>query len=458
VTRGSSPLSWSAGDIVLCGPTAQTMSEFVQASQAQSNSPSYAPDTGSANAYAIAPSPAISGTPAAGTLLYFKAIAANTGASTITVNGTSYPLTGSNGALAANEIVANGNVKIAWNSTYSGFELVTCTRAEVAVPAATSSGHAIQAGQVVSGTLGIATAGGTANAITASFATSPTAYASGQPFTIIAAAANTGAMTAVLTLGGTVQASVPIVKGNNQALVAGDNPGAGYPGEYNYSPTYGALVMQNPATGVITLGLQANGITAAITTSTLAAGVAGGTVLANSASAIALTLPAASAVAAGKRIEFLNINTGIATITRAGSDTLITGSTTSTTLALGNGDTLTLESNGASGWYAVAGSAQIGLSASFASVKSSAGYQKLPSGLIIQWQSGTTSASAGTGLTHNFPIAFPNAILGVTITAFTQTVGAATPYTISALNPTLVSFASQASASSLNFFAVAIGN
>lgn len=147
VTRGTSPLTWAAGDIILCGPTAQTMAEFVQAGQSQTNGPNYAADTGSANAYAIAPSPAIVGTPAAGTRLYFKAIAANTGASTLSVNGTSYPLTGSNGALGANEIVANGNVTVAWNSTYSGFELVGCTRAEVAVPAATSSGHAINLGQ-----------------------------------------------------------------------------------------------------------------------------------------------------------------------------------------------------------------------------------------------------------------------------------------------------------------------
>lgn len=148
VTRGPSPLSWSAGDIIESGPTAETMAEFQQSGQAQSNSATYAPDTGSANAYAIAPSPAIAGTPAAGTRLFFKAVAANTGASTLSVNGTSYPLTGSNGPLAANEIVANGNVAVVWNSTYSGFELVSCTRAEVAVPAATVSGHAVNLGQL----------------------------------------------------------------------------------------------------------------------------------------------------------------------------------------------------------------------------------------------------------------------------------------------------------------------
>lgn len=148
VTRGASPLTWSAGDIVLCGPTAQTMSQFVQGGQSQSNASSYAPDTGSANAYSINPSPAIAGTPVAGTRLFFKAISANTGPSTLSVNGSApYPLTGANGPLAANEIVANGNSVVAWNSTYSGFELVSCTRGEVATPAATSAGHAVNLGQ-----------------------------------------------------------------------------------------------------------------------------------------------------------------------------------------------------------------------------------------------------------------------------------------------------------------------
>jgi hypothetical protein len=43
----------------------------------------------------------------------------------------------------------------------------------------------------------------------------------------------------------------------------------------------------------------------------------------------------------------------------------------------------------------------------FGSQKSSSGYQKLPSGLIIQWGSTTTSSGMTAG---TFPIAFQNAI------------------------------------------------
>lgn len=85
------------------------------------------------------------------------------------------------------------------------------------------------------------------------------------------------------------------------------------------------------------------------------------------------------------------------------------------------------------------------------------GYVKLPSGLIIQWLTGTTNASAGTGTSHSFPLAFPSACYGVHISPYTQTVGGATPYTISAISPTTGGFTSQASLASLNFAAIAIG-
>lgn len=43
----------------------------------------------------------------------------------------------------------------------------------------------------------------------------------------------------------------------------------------------------------------------------------------------------------------------------------------------------------------------------------SSGYQKLPSGLIIQW--GTVSTNA-TGTSHSFPITFPSAVYALTAT------------------------------------------
>jgi hypothetical protein len=55
----------------------------------------------------------------------------------------------------------------------------------------------------------------------------------------------------------------------------------------------------------------------------------------------------------------------------------------------------------------------------FALSNASAGYQKLPSGLIIQWGTFTTSSSADVGVT--FPIAFPNACLSACYSNNTNT-------------------------------------
>ena len=137
-----------------------------------------------------------------------------------------------------------------------------------------------------------------------------------------------------------------------------------------------------------TQSLQANGITTMTNTGLLATSVFGGTVIANSASAIALTLPAASSGAAGKRIELLNIGAGLVSLLRSGSDTI-----TATSLTLGSGDTITVESNGVNGWYAVSGSAQLGSTSSFGSLMGANGFQKLPSGLIWQW--GTLVLASG---------------------------------------------------------------
>lgn len=92
---------------------------------------------------------------------------------------------------------------------------------------------------------------GTANAITATLASTLTTIPDGLGVAIKAAAANTTAVTLVLTLGVTAQSSVAIVKFGNQALGAGDIPGAGYPMELVYSNTYGAFVLTNPGGGYL---------------------------------------------------------------------------------------------------------------------------------------------------------------------------------------------------------------
>jgi hypothetical protein len=61
--------------------------------------------------------------------------------------------------------------------------------------------------------------------------------------TVISSAANTGATTLNLTLGSTSTGALPIVTGNNTALIGGEIPSGGYPITLSYSSTFNAWVI-----------------------------------------------------------------------------------------------------------------------------------------------------------------------------------------------------------------------
>lgn len=249
-----------------------------------------------------------------------------------------------------------------------------------------------------------AVAGGTANAITATYTPAYTAWADGMTFSVEITAANTSATPTVSPNGLAVKT---IVKGAGTALRIGDQV-SGMIAEYKYSATLDQVILQNPITG--NAGLIASNIQIVTATGTIPASIAGGTLVINSASATTQTLPAASTFAAGKRIEFMSIGAGVATVSRAGSDLIKVNSATATSLPLSLGDTLTLESDGVDTWYAVGGTAQLKYAKAFYS--SLAGYnniQYLPSGLIIQTAIGVNQ-TAFAWQTITYPMAFPNAV------------------------------------------------
>ncbi|KVC88167.1 hypothetical protein WI77_23105 [Burkholderia ubonensis] len=126
------------------------------------------------------------------------------------------------------------------------------------------------------------------------------------------------------------------------------------------------------------------------------------------------TLPALSSVKPGATFEFLaTVNAAI--ISTAGTDKMMTGSLISaSTCVLNNGDTARFVSDGGF-WVLVGGSAALRLSlGDFGSSIASNGYQKLPSGLIIQWGSVLVSYTVANQFLYTpvaWPIAFPNACL-----------------------------------------------
>lgn len=148
---------------------------------------------------------------------------------------------------------------------------------------------------------------------------------------------------------------------------------------------------------------------------TIAAAAIGGVHLPTVAG-VTLTLPDGGACAVGSVIT-IHGNSWGCTVQRQGTNTIALGSGGSvTSVTVGAFDRLVLVNVGPN-WYAIGGEAALGQSTAFASNKAANGYQKLPGGLIIQWgflQGGTSSPNAYMTQAVSFPIAFPNALLGLT--------------------------------------------
>jgi hypothetical protein len=228
---------------------------------AQGGASNYGADTGVANAYAVTYSPQVEA-PSDGMVRAFKVKTSNTGASTFTLDGSSaaYPIYGLNGsALQGGELTAPGIAVVQFNGALSvsgAWVLYHCGMSPTQVAAATKANHAVQLGQVQSGSLNYAAASGTADALTATLASGVTALADGFPLTVKAASANaTTTPTLNLTLGSTATGAKTIVKGAGGALVAGDIAGANHTLQLTYSASLGDWVLDNPATGAAALAV-----------------------------------------------------------------------------------------------------------------------------------------------------------------------------------------------------------
>lgn len=124
------------------------------------------------------------------------------------------------------------------------------------------------------------------------------------------------------------------------------------------------------------------------------------------------TLPLESTCPNGTRFEIYAAANGVV-ISRQGTNSILTpGFSALTSLTLNVGDSVVLESySGIGNWYIVGGSVLLRYSTDFGASLAAQGYQKLPSGLIIQWGEINTSASAD--VTFTYPISFPNAVYSI---------------------------------------------
>lgn len=139
----------------------------------------------------------------------------------------------------------------------------------------------------------------------------------------------------------------------------------------------------------------------------------------NAAGSPAMSLFSAGGTKVGTLQAFVNLHaSGTPLISRQGTDTIKIGNTSANSVTLKPGSTLLLVSDGNSTWTAVGGSASLTRSDEFAhSIGSSAGYQKLPGGLLMQWTQ-FQIATPSVGQTVTFPTSFANSAANV----FTQAI------------------------------------
>lgn len=120
------------------------------------------------------------------------------------------------------------------------------------------------------------------------------------------------------------------------------------------------------------------------------------------------TLPSPS-IGVGASLYFYNSQNFSVTLTSP-SGAIAAPATDAASYTLGRNETLVLLSDGAN-WRMISGSALNNRSGGFLSSLAQNGYQKLPSGLILQW--GVVGQSAAGIYTVTLPISFPNLFCGV---------------------------------------------
>jgi len=248
-----------------------------------------------------------------------------------------------------------------------------------------------------------AIATGTADAIVAAFSpaiTSTTLASATTTLTVRATAANVTTAPTFTPNSGVV-AVASIVKGANQALVAGDIAGAGHWITLQWDATLSKWVLLNPAKGVTIAQAGAlsggYGITAsgAIPLSQMNG------FFEITTAGITITLPAAGTVPSGSTLTLWNLSSGAVTL--AGGINSGIGST-STSISMPVGQTGIFVFDGTS-WSAMGGSMVCGPSY----LKSSPGYFQLPNGWIVQMG----QCPSSIGVTVTLPVTFPNAFISL---------------------------------------------
>ena len=139
------------------------------------------------------------------------------------------------------------------------------------------------------------------------------------------------------------------------------------------------------------------------------------------------TLPLLSAVPVGGKITIISQG-GASSVIPQGADQLYKTSGSISSISVVGSDWVEI-TNAGSAWIVSNGPALLATSSMFGSSVTQNGYQKLPSGLIIQWGMNTTNAGGYVDVTY--PIAFPNHCFTVSMATREQVASGSVTYTSS---------------------------
>lgn len=124
--------------------------------------------------------------------------------------------------------------------------------------------------------------------------------------------------------------------------------------------------------------------------------------------AYTVTLPDAAAVPSGATISLHCRNSAPVTVASKTGAQISPQGAYLASIMLNNGESANFVRE--SGVWVVYGTAALKYSANYAAQFATSGYQKFPSGLIVQWVTGGSDANGN--MTVSLPIRFPNAVLG----------------------------------------------
>lgn len=157
-------------------------------------------------------------------------------------------------------------------------------------------------------------------------------------------------------------------------------------------------------------GLQVGNIFTASASGAIPSSYLGGELVINGAGGIALSLPTTTGLASGlygKFIVVLNASVGDVTLNAAATDNITAGAGSVSSIIIKSGDRAIISLASENYWHLIGGEASLKYSGSFGFSSGGIGYQKLPTGIILQW--GTTNNASVNPQTVNLPVVFPNA-------------------------------------------------